>query len=201
MLGKTHMAVGIATSLLILQPDSMDKIVIGTGAAAVGSLISDIDVGTSESHKDADKIIATSFIAVLAVIAVEKIWNIGITERIASNSTLLWGLVSAAVFLAVCGFGKNQPHRSFMHSILALAILSGCVNVFMPVATTYFGVAFASHLAIDLLNKKGERLLFPLSIRFSLGICSSKGLVNWVLFAAGCAMSVYAVMQCLLRLF
>ena len=46
----------------------------------------------------------------------------------------------------------------------------------------YFGIAFLSHLGIDLLNRKGERLFFPLKKRFSFGICSSRGLVNQWMF-------------------
>ena len=46
MLGKTHMAVGVASSLLLLPPSNIQELVLGTGAAAVGAVISDIDVGT-----------------------------------------------------------------------------------------------------------------------------------------------------------
>lgn len=51
MLGKTHMAVGVAASLLLLQPRTLPELILGAGTAAVGSVISDIDCGSSESSR------------------------------------------------------------------------------------------------------------------------------------------------------
>ena len=62
MLGKTHMAVGTAAGLLIMQPQNITELILGTGAAMIGSVISDIDIGTSDSHKEADKIIGLRFL-------------------------------------------------------------------------------------------------------------------------------------------
>ncbi len=45
-----------------------------------------------------------------------------------------------------------------------------CVGVFLPMLVPYFGIAFASHLALDFLNHKGEQLLYPYRKRFSLGM-------------------------------
>ena len=58
MLGKTHMAVGVAATLALTNPTTITELVLGSGIGALGAVISDIDVGTSESHKEADKIIA-----------------------------------------------------------------------------------------------------------------------------------------------
>lgn len=65
MLGRTHFFVGTALSLAVMQPQSMASLVAGVGAAAIGSMISDIDSGTSQAHQEADKIMA----AVVAVSA------------------------------------------------------------------------------------------------------------------------------------
>lgn len=40
MLGKTHMAVGTAAGLLIMQPQNITELILGTGAAMIGSVIS-----------------------------------------------------------------------------------------------------------------------------------------------------------------
>ena len=71
MLGKTHMAVGVAASLLLLQPRTLPELILGAGAAAVGSVISDIDCGTSESSRRADQIIFVSETIVIGIAAVE----------------------------------------------------------------------------------------------------------------------------------
>lgn len=190
MLGKTHMAAGVAASLLIMQPKNIQELILGTGVSAIGAVISDIDSGTSERHKDADKIIFMTLAAAAAMIAIEYIWHVGLYRKIMSNSSAARIVTAFAAFLVICAFGKEQPHRSFMHSILALALLAGCVAVFLPLMVPYFSIAFISHLVLDFLNRKGERLLYPLRCRFSLGICSSKGLVNKLICKAGFLTSV-----------
>ena len=56
MLGRTHFFIGISAALAVMQPSSMPTLVAGAGAAAIGGMISDIDSGTSQAHKEADKI-------------------------------------------------------------------------------------------------------------------------------------------------
>lgn len=190
MLGKTHMAAGVAASLLFIQPKNIPELILGTGAAAIGAVISDIDIGTSDSHKEADKIIAMAATVVFAMVAAEYIWHVGLYRRIMRNSSMARMVAAAASFLIICDFGKERPHRSFMHSVLALFLLTGCVAIFLPLAAPYFGIAFISHLVIDLLNRKKERLLYPWKKGFSLNLCSSRGLVDKLLFRICSVVSV-----------
>ena len=81
MLGKTHMAVGIAATLAITQPSGVSELVLAVGAGSLGALISDIDVGTSNSHRDADKITALSVVVVLAVFAMDYFCRIAAVYR------------------------------------------------------------------------------------------------------------------------
>ena len=127
MLGRTHFFIGTAAALAVLQPQTVPVLVTGAGAAAIGSLISDIDVGTS------------------------------------------------------------QPHRSFMHSFAALALLTACVDIIYPDASAYFAVGFLSHLVLDVLNRKPEKLLWPWKKGFCLGLCSARGVVNRALLGVGMA--------------
>ena len=84
MLGRTHFFIGTAA------------------AAAIGGLISDIDVGTSQAHRDADKIItATVAVAVLTILAEYKL-NLGIYRRLTSDSSVLRLLTGTAAFLLIC---------------------------------------------------------------------------------------------------
>ncbi|MDO5390148.1 MAG: metal-dependent hydrolase [Eubacteriales bacterium] len=190
MLGKTHMAVGVASSLLLLPPANIQELVLGTGAAAIGAVISDIDVGTSESHKEADKIIAVFVLIIAAMIAVEYVWHLGLYNKIIRSTNAERIVMAVAGFLLICAFGKEQPHRSFMHSVLGMVSLTGCVTVFLPVVAPYFAVAFLSHLAIDFLNRKGLKLLFPMKKGFSLDLCSSSGLINRCMLWLGTVASV-----------
>ena len=67
MLGRTHFFIGISAALAVMQPSSMPTLVAGAGAAAIGGMISDIDSGTSQAHREADKIM-TAAIAVTAIV-------------------------------------------------------------------------------------------------------------------------------------
>ena len=112
MLGRTHFFIGTAAALAVLQPQTVPVLVTGAGAAAIGSLISDIDVGTSQAHRDADKIItATVAVAALTILAEYKL-NLGIYRRLTSDSNILRLLAGTAAFLLLCAYGKQQPHRS-----------------------------------------------------------------------------------------
>ena len=142
MLGRTHFFIGTAAALAVLQPQTVPALVAGAGAAAIGGLISDIDVGTSQAHRDADKIItATVAVAVLTILAEYKL-NLGIYRRLTSDSSVLRLLTGTAAFLLICAYGKQQPHRSFMHSFAALALLTACVDIIYPDASAYFAVGF-----------------------------------------------------------
>ncbi len=197
MLGKTHMAVGVAASLLLLQPHTLPELILGAVTAAVGSVISDIDCGTSESSRRADQIIFVLETIVIGIVVVEAHWHLGLYQRLMSNSSVSRIVLACAAFLAICAYGKKTPHRSFFHSFLAGGLLMSSVGVFLPILVPYFGIAFASHLVLDFLNHKGEQLLYPYRKRFSLGICSASGLVNRLFLFCGSVLSVGVTLKLL----
>ncbi len=190
MLGKTHMAVGIAATLTITKPQTIPEIILAAGTGAVGALISDIDIETSESHKNANKITLLAVASLCMVCFLDFYHNAGIIRQILTSRNLLRVTLGALVFIATCTFGKEQPHRSFMHSFLALGILSFAVGMITPVLVPYFAVGFLSHLAMDILNKKKVRLFFPLKGGFCLGFFHAQGFMNSALFVVGCVVSI-----------
>lgn len=196
MLGKTHMAVGIAATLAITQPSGVSELVLAVGAGSLGALISDIDVGTSNSHRDADKITALSVVVVLAVFAMDYFCNTQIIERIIGSSGYLRIIAGLLLFIGICAFGKEQPHRSFMHSFLALILLSFALGLIWENAVIYFAIGFLSHLATDIFNKKKVRLLYPMKGGVSLGLFHAYGLANDIFFAIGSIIAVIEVIIC-----
>ena len=138
MTGKTHAAVGLGTVL--------------------GALISDIDVGTSKSHKDADRITLIAVLLVAAEIALNYFYDFSIWEKIRNNQSMAPVAMGVIIFIAVCAFGKNQPHRSFMHSIMAMAILSAAISMVSVKLVLYFVVGFVSHLVLDCFIRCREAL-------------------------------------------
>ena len=89
MLGKTHAVIGVTAGLLVMQPKNMTELVVGTSGALIGAVISDIDVGTSGSHRDANKMIALMVSAVVAVGVADHIWQIGIYRRMIQHVSLV----------------------------------------------------------------------------------------------------------------
>lgn len=184
MLGKTHFFIGISTALAVLQPQSVPVLVTGISAAAVGSVISDIDSGTSQAHQEADKVMAVTVSVIGLMLFLEYKFHLGIYERLMKNSSIMRVLTGGILFLIICTYGKDQPHRSFMHSLVAGFMLTCCVNIVYPDAGSYFAVAFLSHLALDLLNYKRVKIFWPLKKGYSLRFCSADGVGEPAAFVA-----------------
>lgn len=201
MLGKTHMVVGIATTMAVTQPESVPELVLAAGGGAFGALISDIDVGTSESHHDADKIVTLSVIVLLTVFALDYFFHAGIIDRVVQGSGYGRIIAGILLFICICAFGKEQPHRSFMHSFLALALLCFAIGLVWEEAVVYFAAGFISHLATDVCNKKKVRLLYPLKGGISLRLFHAYGLANQIFFVAGSAMVVLEIGLFAVRMF
>lgn len=201
MLGKTHMTVGIAVTMAVTQPETITELLLAAGVGAVGALISDIDVGTSESHREADKITMISAVVLLIVLVLDCFFQTGIIRRIVQSSGYARMAAGTLLFIGTCAFGKEQPHRSFMHSFLALALLSFAVALVWEKAAVYFAVGFLSHLALDIFNKKKVRLWYPLKGGAALGLCRANSLVNRVLFVIGSAAAAAETALCVLRIF
>ena len=187
MLGRTHFFIGISAALAVMQPSSMSTLVAGAGAAAIGGMISDIDSGTSQAHKEADKIMTAAIAITAVVIFADCKFHVGIYERLMRNSSIARLLTGAMAFIIICTYGSGQPHRSFMHSFLSMFMLTACMDVIYPDAAPYFAIAYASHLALDMLNYRRLQLIWPMKRGFSLRLCSSQGLVNRLLLSAGMA--------------
>ncbi len=88
MTGKTHAAVGLGTVPAVTQPSTVSGLVLAAGTGMLGALISDIDVGTSKSHKDADRITLIAVLLVAAEIALNYFYDFSIWKR--SAITSLW---------------------------------------------------------------------------------------------------------------
>ncbi|MCM1498696.1 MAG: metal-dependent hydrolase [Clostridium sp.] len=179
------MMVGIAATLAVTKPDSISEMILAVGCGAVGALISDIDVGTSKSHRDADKVIVLAAFVVLGIIAADYFLDEGIVSRIIVGSGYVRVLAGVFLFIGICAFGKEQPHRSFMHSFLALLLLCMAIGLVWEKAVPYFAVGFLSHLATDIFNRRKVRLLYPMEGGMALNLFHAHGLANTVLFYLG----------------
>ena len=132
-----------------------------------------------------DKVMAVTVSVIGLMLFLEYKFHLGIYERLMKNSSIMRVLTGGILFLIICTYGKDQPHRSFMHSLVAGFMLTCCVNIVYPDAGPYFAVAFLSHLALDLLNYKRVKIFWPLKKGYSLKFCSADGWVNRLLLWLG----------------
>lgn len=187
--GKTHAVVGVASTLLLsTNPTWYLDCVWG----AVGALMPDVDTGKSMGAKATKKIMKCSGIAIgvltglclLGIYLPIDEWfetvNVNGLEWLSYNS-----IIGFLGLMILCLLGRTQPHRGMTHSLFIMVCASFIVQTINPDFVQPFAIGYASHLLIDFLNYKGEELLFPISKRFSLGLCRSDGIVNKVMFVSG----------------
>lgn len=199
MTGKTHFVCGEAAALLLLQPAEPKALLLTLAAAAVGSTLPDVDVTTSDSHADLARIVSIAGGAVLVTWAVNVIWNLQLERLLAQFAGHFQWIAWLVLFLALCVFGAAQPHRSFMHSAPGLILLTVCVCYGMQPLAAPFAVAMASHILLDLFNKKPVWLLYPLRWGLAFRLCSSNGAVNRGIFLGGTAALLLGLALALVR--
>lgn len=186
MLQSTHVAVGVATALAVLQPANFPECLVVTGIAACGSVISDIDSENSKIRKRVDWMLGCCAAVLIIVFLVQMRLGFDLTKYLNGSQSFQVHAVATGILLILCVIGKNTAHHSMMHSIPAGALFAAPLVVIFPLKMTLaFAIAFATHLMLDLLNNKGLRLFWPGKKRFCLHICASDGWVNRMLGITG----------------
>ena len=121
--------------------------------------------------------------------------NTGIVFRIRQSAGTMKLILGILMFVGICAYGKEQPHRSFMHSFLALFLLEISIGIIYPAFMWSFGIGFLSHLASDIFNRRKVRLLYPIPGGFSLGLFSAKGAANSIFLWVACAVIVVELIK------
>ena len=184
MLGKTHFAIGIAAATAVMQPQTAPECLTAVLAGSVGGVLCDIDNLRNEGKTDS--IVIQLFAAATAACALtaDHFMQGGILASALSgdrNLMIAGGMLFAIAWIA----GYFASHRGFTHSIAALVLFSAAAQLILPAAGPGFAAAYASHLALDLTNKKGMQLLFPLRKRFCLKLFYADKSANILFFQLG----------------
>ena len=108
----------------------------------------------------------------------------GMWRSIAQSGSYLW-CAGAAIFALTCAFASISSHRGFSHSLAALALEAFSLWLVFPAAAVPFVIAFASHLLLDMTNKRPVRILYPLKKGISFGWFYADRLANKVCAAIG----------------
>ena len=195
MSGETHLAVGIATTVAVTRPGNIREALLAIGIGAVGAVIPDIDVGTSQSRKEANKVLAIIGVLALIIFCADHFLNAGIAKRMLASRGAVGIALGGLIFLSVSIFGMEQPHRSFMHSIPGLILLEAALEIMFPAAVPYFAIGFISHIILDSFNRKKVRILYPLNWGLSFDLCSARGIVNTLLLNLGTLLAAYEIIK------
>ena len=106
-----------------------------------------------------------------------------------------------ALFAALTFLGGHTDHRSFTHSLVAMAAFCGAAWMVCEPLLPYFAAGYASHLVLDLMNTQPIKLFWPINKGVCLGLCHAKGMVNTVLLVVGAVASVLLLLYRLAPLF
>ena len=183
MTGKTHAAFGMASSLLILGSlyDSPASMITGLAISGIAAAIPDIDLGSKNSNKVMLKAGRLLPMFVLIITGIEDSMN-----RQLFSINLLNLVLGIAVMFTLFFFGVKSPHRGFTHSILAIVLFGFSAYLIIGNYATWFIVSYASHILLDLLNKKKVQLLFPTHLGdVCLKVCSADGMTNKIIGLLG----------------
>lgn len=191
MTGKTHMAVGLAASSLLLQhPKNRMEFGVFLGFAVIGSLMPDVD----QKQSTLGHVINVVMISLLAgLIALKFIGFLPqYTEFIQSNSFLngvfqavtedilalsnAFTIIGSILIIISVIAARGTGHRHFAHSFLGLMSFSlGIFLLFGWWLLKPFLIGYISHMLIDLLNHKDEKLFFPLKFGVSFKLVRTGG--------------------------
>lgn len=184
MMSRTHIAVGIATSLAVLQPATAVGCLAAVAGGAVGGIICDVDARTSEFARDARQGQAAAAAVVAAAVAADLAGSFGFCARIIEHLDANAALGVAGI-AAIGYLGSRSAHRTFAHSLLALGLYCMALSLAAPPLVAPFALGFASHIVLDLLNKQPVQVLFPLKQGFCLGLCRADGAADRALSVLG----------------
>ena len=186
MMGITHVWVGTMAAVLMTKPATPKDCFAALIGGSLGGIICDIDIGTRGRLTDTNRARKIAGAMTLTCLLADAYFGGGLMAGIRGTSR---GRLSAGLIglLLLCLWGRKQPHRGGVHSLLALLLFSGCVELLCSALARPFMIAMASHLVLDVLNCGSVRLLYPLQMRWSLGLCRTGGYADRCLRMIGVA--------------
>lgn len=180
MNSRTHMLVGAAASLALLEPTGASACLIDVAGGLLGGWICDIDVSSKSAVKD--YFFGVDILVPLVAIAlIDHFLDLGVAGLVLNRMGPV-ATVGAAAFVVLAVLGSQWKrlchHRTFMHSFLAVVLFSAPLWLVFPQVVPPFAIGMLLHVALDVTNKKGVQVLFPLSPRFCLRLFRSDGRVD-----------------------
>lgn len=181
MNGKTHMAIGLAgSSILLLQHTDIRTGMIGLGFAALGSLLVDTDISQSEaSSKISD--LTEALVLIIGILLFLKYKMNYDAFKVLSNSMPSYAqFIGVALIVGSIIYGRYSGHRFYTHSIFGVITMTMGIYLLFSAFAGWFAVGYILHIVADILNKKSVHLLYPIAPDFGvcLNVCVADGLIS-----------------------
>ena len=184
MLSKTHLAIGLASTITILAPDTAQELCPVIVGASWGSIICDIDCKFSKSK---DAVLGRSIAGVLTAGAMyEDAVSNGPMFSFWQKAPIIPLVIATIVFLITAYFARESEHRFFSHSLIAFALFAGSIFFICRPVVLPFILGYASHLILDMLNFRPVHSLYPMKKGYSIKWRKAKSRANTVIMAIGC---------------
>ena len=200
MFGRTHIAVGVATSVAILRPDTIPELTAAVAGGAFGGWFCDIDLKKDYIGDGIHQDFIWLLIILIISITTDFLFGEGTCKYLTTHWNI-WSMICSLLFfvisLIIFFFAE---HKGFSHSILGIILLSALFEIACKPVAPAFAIGIISHVLIDLLTIRGLMLFFPFRIRISLGLCKSGGKVNTFLLIAGTTASFIMIIWFLTRI-
>ena len=208
----------MAAAFSIVRPGTVAEALPVIAGGALGCLICDLDCENKSEKSDSSHWRAVMVMVAAAALVEDHLLNAGMWRSFGASGnnlmdllgqnrdalsgssgqigTYLW-FAGLAGFVITCAFASGSGHRGFSHSLLAMALETICLWLIFPAVAAPFAIAFASHVLLDMMNKRSVRLLYPSKKGFCLGWFYADKLANKVVTAGGTAWMIAAVILCL----
>lgn len=197
MMSKTHLTMGVAISVALTQPKTVPECFLSIIGGAVGGILCDIDTLDNDYKCDAlsGQLIALGITA--ALFALDYFLNTGICTYLLSRNRVLL-IIGGIMYLIPWVIGFISEHRTFTHSLTAMLLFTIAVLLICPTLVVSFVIGYLTHLALDLLNKKDLRLLYPLKFGLCFHLCYASKTANTVFMYVGSVGSIFFILNSML---
>ncbi len=188
MMSKTHLTMGMATSLAVAlfatQPQNLSNTLVALAGGAIGGVLADVDTVNNDYKHDAliGQLLGFGMLALATVI--DYYMKLGMCDHVLS-SNIVFSIVAGIAFFAIYIAGFISEHRTFTHSLLAMGLFSGCFALVFPRLGLAVLIGYVSHLLLDLLNKKDVPLLYPYKKGICFKLCYASKTANLVFMLIG----------------
>jgi inner membrane protein len=188
MMSRTHLAMGmassLATSFFVMQPENLSDNLIVLSGGALGGVLADVDTVKNDYKCDALIGQLLGFSIFISVTVLDYIMELGVCDYVI-NKNRIPSIIAGIAFIVLYTIGFASNHRTFTHSLLAMILFSGCFSLTLPRLGCSILIGYASHMLLDLLNKKDVPLLYPLKKGICFKLCYAGKTANTIFMIIG----------------